>query len=187
MKENDERIIERVLDGDRNAFALLVDKYKDRVFSLVIGIVRNREVAEELSQDIFLKVFRSLGKFRRESSFSSWIYRIAYNAAVSETRKKKTYFRSFDEQLERLAVLGSDDNAVVEENENRHVLLEKALKELPPQEKLILMLYYFEEKSIEEVSKDTGLSLSNVKVRLFRLRNKLKGIMEQSARTALVY
>ena len=185
MKEIDENIIARVLQGDRNAYALLVDRYKDRVFSLVIGIVRNQELAEELAQDVFLKVYKSLKKFRKDSSFSTWIYRIAYNTAISETRKKKQPTRSFDEQLERTSTLSVEEYEGEETNEQRQILLEKALKELVPEEKLILMLYYFEDKSVDEISVAIGLTQSNVKVKLFRLRNKLKGIMERTSKVAL--
>ncbi len=179
MRETDETIIEQVLNGNRNAYALLVDQYKDRVFSLIIGIVRNREAAEELAQDVFVKAYNSLKKFRREAGFSTWIYRIAYNTAISETRKKKYIVKSFDEQLEKAASiqLTASEDEQIEENESKHKLLEQALTTLPPEDKLILMLYYFEEKSVEEISKATRLTTSNVKVKLFRLRNKLKELM----------
>lgn len=187
MRETDETIIEQVLNGNRNAYALLVDQYKDRVFSLIVGIVRNREVAEELAQDVFVKAFNSLKKFRREAGFSTWIYRIAYNEAISETRKKKYNIKSFDEQLEKAASIqltGSEDEQV-EENESKHKLLEQALTTLPPEDKLILMLYYFEEKSVEEISKTARLTTSNVKVKLFRLRNKLKELMTKVSNAEL--
>lgn len=176
MRETDELIIDRVLNGEQNAYAFLVDRYKDRVFSLVIGILRNQELAEEIAQDVFVKAYSSLKKFRKESGFSTWLYRIAYNSAISETRKKKYRHHSFDDQLERTASmqLEEEDTEIVED---RHKLLEKALNELPPEEKLILMLYYFEDSSVEEISRNVGLTVSNVKVRLFRLRNKLKAIM----------
>ena len=179
MRETDETIIEQVLNGNRNAYALLVDQYKDRVFSLIIGIVRNREAAEELAQDVFVKAYSSLKKFRREAGFSTWIYRIAYNTAISETRKKKYIVKSFDEQLEKAASiqLTTSEDEQIEENESKHQLLEQALTTLPPEDKLILMLFYFEEKSVEEISKTTRLTTSNVKVKLFRLRNKLKELM----------
>lgn len=185
MGEADEKIIKRVLNGDRNAYAILVDKYKDRVFSLVVGIVRNREMAEELSQDIFVKAYTSLKKFRKDSSFSTWIYRIAYNTSISETRKRKYKTRSFDDQLERAASLELDEDGSAENLESKHALLTMALEKLHPEEKLILMLYYFEEKSVEEISQSSGLSQSNVKVKLFRMRAKLKDLMERMGKTEL--
>ena len=187
MKEADEMIITRVLNGERDAYAVLVNRYKDRVFSLVKGIVKEQALAEEVAQDVFLKAYTSLKKFRRESGFSTWIYRIAYNTAVSQTRKKKYRHKAFDEELE---LAGSVDEAfereMTETEEHRKKLLEKALQELPAEDKLILMLYYFEEKPVEEIGSATGLSTSNVKVKLFRMRKKLKTIIERLGKTVPV-
>ncbi len=187
MKEADEMIITRVLNGERDAFAVLVDRYKDRVFTLVLGIVKERPVAEEVAQDVFVKAFTSLKKFRKESGFSTWLYRIAYNTAVSQTRKKKIWHRTFDEEME---LAGSRDEElekeVAETEKNRQELLQQALAELPAEDKLILMLYYFEEKPVEEISSATGLSISNVKVKLFRIRKRLKSIIERIGKTVPV-
>ena len=178
MGNTDELIIDRVLDGDKNAYAYLVDRYKDRVYSLVAGIIKEEEKAKEIAQDVFIKAYRSLSKFRRESSFSTWIYRIAYNSAVSETRKKKYLHVSFDDQLEKAAVLDID---VSSENDSSIAVqkskLQEAINRLTAEERLIIMLYYFEEQSVEEISRSSGLSKSNVKTRLHRLRNKLKEIL----------
>lgn len=178
MRETDNIIIDRVKNGDKNAYAQIVDRYKDKVYSLVYGIVRNEETAQELAQDIFIKAFTALKKFRKESSFSTWIYRIAYNTTISETRKNKQKVLSYDEQLEKAS--SEDLSASLEAEDNNEVkkeLLHQALNQLHAEERLILMLYYFEEQSIDEISKSSGLSQSNVKVKLFRLRNKLKDIM----------
>lgn len=178
MRETDNIIIDRVKNGDKNAYAQIVDRYKDKVYSLVYGIVRNEETAQELAQDIFIKAFTALKKFRKESSFSTWVYRIAYNTAISETRKNKQKVLSYDEQLEKAS--SEDLSASLEAEDNNEVkkeLLHQALNQLHAEERLILMLYYFEEQSIDEISKSSGLSQSNVKVKLFRLRNKLKDIM----------
>ncbi len=180
MKEADEIIITRVLNGDLNAYTLLVDKYKDRVFSLVRGIVKDNAVAEEVAQDVFVKAYTSLKKFRKESGFSTWIYRIAYNTAVSQTRQKKFWLKSFDEQMEIADRWDIDGQSEADEaGKTRLELLNRALPELPAEDKLILMLYYFEDQPVEEISRSSGLSPSNVKVKLFRIRNKLKSIMER--------
>ncbi|NOX84989.1 MAG: sigma-70 family RNA polymerase sigma factor [Chlorobi bacterium] len=184
MKEADEMIITRVLNGERDAYAVLVDRYKDRVFSLVRGIVKERHVAEEVAQDVFVKAYISLKKFRKESGFSTWLYRIAYNTAVSQTRKKKYLYRSFDEELEMTDSYDAEPGKEVEES--RQKLLTRALLELSAEDKLILMLYYFEEKPVEEISRSTALSVSNVKVKLFRIRKKLKIIMERLGKTVPV-
>lgn len=188
MKETDDIIIERVKAGDKNAYAIIVDRYKDKVYSLVLGIVRNEETAKELAQDIFIKAYSALKKFRKESSFSTWIYRIAYNTAISETRKNKQKVKSFDEQLEKASSMSISDTFEEEEkNEMRKSILNKAIKQLKDEERLILMLYYFEEQSVEEISQSSGLSQSNVKVKLFRLRNKLKEIMTRMGKTEVAF
>lgn len=186
MREEDEMIIERVVNGDRHAYSILVDKYKDKVFSLVFGIVRNEDKAKELAQDVFVKTYSALKNFRKESGFSTWIYRIAYNTAISETRKNKKRIFSFDDQLEKtLSMDFSESYKTEEENDLKKALLHRAIEQLQPEERLILMLYYFEEQSIEEISRSSGLSQSNVKVKLFRLRNRLKEIMVRIGKTEL--
>ena len=89
--------IQRIQAGDTACFACLLDKYSRPVHSLILKVVRNREDAEELAQDVFMKVFKNISSFKEECSFSTWIYRIAYNTAVSETRKKKHEFLAIEE------------------------------------------------------------------------------------------
>ena len=186
MRETDETIIGQVLKGNRNAYALLVDKYKDRVFSLALGIVHNRELAEEIAQDAFVKAFGSLKKFRKEAGFSTWIYRITYNTAISETRKRKHISQPVEAQFENMVSQHSDEiTEEFEEKEAKHKIIEKAITELVAEEKLILTLYYYEENSVQQISKTTGLTVSNVKVKLFRLRNKLKDIAERISNTEI--
>jgi RNA polymerase sigma-70 factor (ECF subfamily) len=100
MKVRDDNdYIGRVLSGDVSAYASLVAKHKNLVFSIVLKIVNNREDAEEISQDVFLKAYQSLSTFERKSKFSTWLYRIAYNAAISKTRKKKVEMVAIEETV----------------------------------------------------------------------------------------
>ena len=91
--------IQRIQAGDTACFACLLDKYSRPVHSLILKVVRNREDAEELAQDVFMKVFKHLSSFKGECSFSTWIYRIAYNTAISETRKKRHEFLAIEESV----------------------------------------------------------------------------------------
>jgi len=184
VSNEDHTIIQRVLEGETQAYALLVDRYKDRVFSLVLGIVRSREVAQEVAQDVFVKAYGSLKKFRQESSFSTWIYRIAYNTAVSETRKRKIAHVTLEDSHQPIHLTSHDE---MEMEEERHQQLKKAISSLNNEEQLMIQLYYREEKSVEELSLCLNQSISNVKVKLFRLRNKLRLIMENMNKSALVY
>jgi len=92
-------ILKRIREGEVRAYEELVDHYKDFIFSLVLRIVGNREEAEEVAQDVFLKAFNSLAQFRSESKFSTWLYRIAYTTAVSTTRKKYDYSKQVKSDL----------------------------------------------------------------------------------------
>lgn len=180
----DNAIIERIRKGDVNAFAVLVDRYKDKVFSLVCGIVRSREIAEEIAQDVFVKAYHSLNKFRMEASFSTWIYRIAYNTAISETRKRKLEFVTLEEQYHHPQPLMRDEIELVEE---QHLQLNRAILLLSAEEQLILQLYYREERSVDDVSLCLNLSVANVKVKLFRLRNKLREMMEKVTKVSYCF
>ncbi len=188
MKAADEDIIRQVLNGNRNAYAELVDKYKDRVFSLALRLIHNRELAEEVAQDAFVKAYRSLHKFRKEAGFSTWIYRITYNAAISEMRKQKYASGDVERAADKLALAETeDDEEIIIQKEAQYKQMEKAINELSPEEKLILTLYYYEENPVEQVSKITGLTVSNVKVKLYRLRHKLKTIIQQSNTTEVLF
>lgn len=176
-------IINRILEGDVQAYALLVDRYKDKVFSLVLGIVRSHEIAEETAQDVFIKAYGSLNKFRAEASFSTWLYRIAYNSAISETRKRKIEHIPLQEQIHQPYLGTGDDEDIKEE---RHHQLKKAISGLNPEEQLILHMYYREEKSVEDVSLCLNQSMANIKVKLFRLRNKLRLLIEDMTKSVPV-
>jgi len=172
--QDDNEYIRRVLSGDVSAYASLVAKHKSLVFSIVLKIVNNREDAEEISQDVFLKAFQSLNTFEGKSKFSTWLYRIAYNAAISKTRKKKVEMVSIEENF--VANYSTD---VISLNMNeldineRQLILEKALMRLQEEDNLLITLFYKNENSIEDISDITGLSTSNVKVRLHRIRKRL--------------
>jgi RNA polymerase sigma-70 factor (ECF subfamily) len=171
---SDTYYVRRIQAGDAASFACLLDKYSRPVHSLIFKLIRNKEDAEELAQDVFMKVFKHIGAFKGDSSFSTWIYKIAYHAAISEIRKKKHEFLAIDEAMienvseERMAdTFGSND-----ENEWT-ARLDAALARLLPDEQAIILFFYMEEKSVEEIAAITGLSPSNVKTRLHRIRKKL--------------
>ena len=178
MTKSDIIVIKDVLQGDTNAYSVLVDRYKDKVFSLVFGILKDNELAQEVAQDLLVKAYTSLKKFRMDSSFSTWIYRISYNSAISETRKRKQYSTSFDEKI--LSEVSKDHEYETIESidkENDQYRLSKAISALLPDEQLIINMYYFESKAISDISEVTGLGQSNIKVKLHRLRKKLKELL----------
>lgn len=171
---DDTYYIKRILAGDADCFACLVDRYGKPVYSLIVKIVRNREDAEELSQDVFMKVFRTLSSFKGNCNFSTWMYRIAYNTAISGTRKHKQEFLSIEEeQITNVSETEVTEMMNRSGNEEQLVLLDKAIAQLLPEERALIHLYYMKEKTIDEMITITGLSESNVKTKLFRIRKKL--------------
>jgi RNA polymerase sigma-70 factor (ECF subfamily) len=178
---SDTYYVRQIQAGDTAGFGCLLDRYSRPVHSLIFKLVRNKEDAEELTQDVFMKVFRSLATFKGECSFSTWIYKIAYHTAISEIRKRKYEFLAIDEAL--IANVSEDKLAgtFATDDENEAISrLNQALAKLSPDEQAIILLYYTEEKSVEEIASITGISLSNVKIRLYRIRKKLLVLLSQT-------
>lgn len=174
-QKNDSWYVERVLKGDTQYFSYFVEKYKDIVFSIAMKVLRNREDAEEMAQESFIKAFKSLHTFKGEAKFSTWLYRITYNNCISEVRKKKIKFVSADD------VQISDEPGEMNLDgipaENRAKYVKAALEKLPEDEYTLILLYYFDDKSVEEIGEITKMTESNVKVKLFRARKKLYAIL----------
>ena len=170
----DEHYIERVLNGDQSSFAFLVERHKNMAFTIANRMLRNREEAEEITQDAFLKAYRSLKEFKKKSKFSTWLYKIVYNLCVSQLRKKKPNVYSMDDDenqhFELPEVAYKMDDL---EQRDQKKYLEKAIEQLNEEEQTIILLFYHEDFSSEEIAGIVNLSVSNVKVKLFRARKKL--------------
>jgi RNA polymerase sigma-70 factor (ECF subfamily) len=171
---DDNIYIDRVLGGDTAAYAELVDKHKDMVFTMAMRIVRNYHDAEEIAQDVFLKAYQSLETFKRKSKFSTWLYRIVYNMSVSKVRRKKPETGAISEEVvENYTVDDIHENVSRLNTDEQKMLINKALEKLPEEESTIISLYYLNECSIEEIAEITGFTKSNIKVKLHRIRKKL--------------
>ena len=158
----------------RDLYAQLVDRHERTVFTLVMRIIGRREEAEEITQDVFLKAFRQLDRFAGRSSFRTWLYRIACNAAISQARRTQPRRAEIDER--RLAVLPDEEADRMEEwaaHQEQLDALTHAIGRLDPEERALVTLFYYEERSVAECAEITALSESNVKVRLHRIRKKL--------------
>ncbi len=184
-REDDNYYVEEVLAGQTQAYAELVNRHKDMVYTIAIGLLHIREEAEEVSQDVFLKAYQALNKFKKQAKFSTWIYRIVYNECISRLRKKKLNQISLDENK-----INFSDSLITDENsaneDEKHRMLREVLMDLPKEDKTIILLYYFESLSIEEISVITSLSKSNIKIRLFRIRNKMHERLSKRFNMALI-
>lgn len=177
--QQDNIYITKVLEGDRNAFAYLVDKYKTMVYSLALRLVKDREEAEEISQDAFIKAYQSLASFKGKAKFSSWLYRIVYNTAISKLRQQPAGRVSLDESnIADTLYIESKENYDTLSAEERKKYLEKALDSLDRDEKMFVILYYYEERDLDEISTIAGLTKTNTKVKLFRARKKMLTVLQ---------
>ncbi len=174
MTHHDEqRLIRKVLEGDAEAFAPLVERYSRPIFALVVGIVGQREEAEELTQDIFLKAYTHLASYGGRSTFSTWLYRIACNTAFTAVKRRQRRFALFDfSRAERLPEL-SDEGELTELDEAQEQALRAALDRLDPDERALIQLHYYENRPLSECGEILSLTESNTKVRLHRIRKKL--------------
>lgn len=177
---DDQHYINQVINGNTNAFATLVDRYKDMVYTLALKMLGNKEEAEEIAQDTFIKIYKALHKFKGESKFSTWTYKITYNTCLDALKKRKkeksvTYIEDFGEhQVKALhEILDTIDE------KERNQAIQECLNELPNDEAFLLTLYYFDEQSVEEIAKVMNNSASNIKVKLFRTRKKLAHILKR--------
>ena len=177
----DIEVISLVLQGDQQAYAELVDRYRDYVFTLALRFCRNREDAEEVAQDIFVKVYRSLADFKGSSKFSTWLYTITYNTSVTFLRKKKMETRSLDEEgtMIQLENHESSFSANLLEQKSRVNRVNEAIRLLPADDAQLITLFYKGEQSLEEIGVIMGLEPNNVKGRLHRARKKLKDLLER--------
>lgn len=179
MEQNESHIISRVLAGRTEEFAYFLDTYGQAVFTLIVRMVSSEEDAEELAQDTFMKAYEHLGSFYGESSFSTWIYRIAYNTALSFLRKWKGREIVIDETFWNTVSETEVDEALDDDSEERIELLRQALAQLSAEERALVTLFYEKGKTVQELAEISGLSVSNVKVKLHRVRKKLYILMQK--------
>jgi RNA polymerase sigma-70 factor (ECF subfamily) len=178
----DNEIISRVLKGEQNAYAELVNRYQAYVFTLVLRMIKAREDAEEVAQDVFIKAYRSLADFRGESKFSTWLYTIANTTSITFLRKKKLDVHSLDNE-KVFEVADSKDSgfrANLVEQKSRVNMVNEAIAMLGPDDAEIITLFYKAEQTLEEIARILRLETNTVKVRLHRARARLKDKMEKN-------
>ena len=177
----EELVINRVLKGDQAAYSILVNKYQNYVFTLVLRFTKSREDAEEIAQDVFVKAYRSLADFRGDSKFSTWLFTITRTTCLSHLRKKKLDIISLDNEKAGLQIgdreSGFGANGI--EQKSKHAMLNNAISMLSPDDAQVLNLFYQGDQSLEEIGKIMRLDPNTVKVKLYRARQRLKNKMEK--------
>ncbi len=176
--ETERQLIQSILEGDTSAFRRLVEAHQSYVYSVCYSVVKNKAIAEEAAQDTFIKVYRSLKKYKSESKLTSWMYSIAYRTSLDYIRKQKK-----TEALDSVDYMVSDPSMNTQENleaDEFSVLVKRMVNKLPPEDAALIRMFYFEDMSVQELADIAGISVSNVKVRLFRIRKKLHNFFQDS-------
>jgi len=159
-------LLRRVAENDRDAFDELFENYHPRLFTFLFRLTRSHGSAEELANDVLLTLWKDAGRFRGESKVSTWVFGIAYRQALAHLRKRKLKLVPF---FENDAVDDETDGRLEREDWVR-----QGIEDLPPKQKLTVMLVYFLGLSCEETANATGVPVSTVKTRMFHARRKLK-------------
>ncbi|MCL6275652.1 sigma-70 family RNA polymerase sigma factor [Muricauda sp. 2012CJ35-5] len=176
----DQLDIEAIINGDSQAFAMLVDQYKNLVFTVALRTLKNREEAEEVAQDTFIKVFKSLNGFKGDAKLSSWIYRIAYNTCLDRLKKhKKEIYDSPIEEINEVQVADMQNALDAMIQDERRNMIKKCIALLSPVDAALLTLFYFEENNLNEMAKTLNMSANTAKVKLFRARTRLGHILKE--------
>jgi RNA polymerase sigma factor (sigma-70 family) len=162
------KILKRAISGDSEALTILIDKYKDIAYNLALRIVKNEENAKDITHDSFLAVLENIDKFRNDSKFSTWLYRIVYNQSMGFI--KKNHVKLINSELG----VTVEYSEYIENKTDDYQELYEAIDLLDDNDKNVIMLFYLAEKSVKEISQITNLSNSNIKVILHRSRKKLK-------------
>jgi len=176
--------VARVVAGDLDAYARLIDRHRDFVYSIALRIVGNETDAEDISQEAFVTAFRALGSFRRESKFSSWLYRIVVNLALAHEKKRQrsrlvdVAWNGRGEPPVGIAATDVDPEKALLDREIRQSV-KRAIGALPPHYRVVLTLYHLEERSYEEVARVLDLPMGTVKTHLHRAREMLRRIVER--------
>ncbi|RMB64030.1 sigma-70 family RNA polymerase sigma factor [Dokdonia sinensis] len=176
--QDDQYFIDQTLGGDTQAFATLIERHKGLVFTLCLRMLKQREEAEEVAQDVFVKSFQKLSTFGGRSKFSTWLYRITYNRCLDTLSRKR------NQPTHQAYDLNDDITAdgianVLEQMEAREFTaqISECIQELPETEAFLVTLFYLEEQSLKEIASVTGLKENHVKVKLYRSRKKLYEII----------
>ncbi|MDO8993483.1 RNA polymerase sigma factor [Daejeonella sp.] len=179
-KYSDTELINKVLGGDKAAYADLMKRHQRFVFTLALRFAKNREDAEEIAQDCFIKAYRSLNTFRNTSKFSTWLYSIVYTTAMTFLRKKRLDIQSIDTEIGLLNVENhvSDLNSDEVEHKSKMVFVNQAIDQLLPDDAAVISLFYQGEQSLEEIGQALGMETNTVKVKLHRARHRLKEKIE---------
>ena len=173
MTNEEQILIRNVQRGEMAAFQELVEKYKQKVFYMALDMTGNHHDAEDLSQEVFMKVFTAIKDFRGEAKLSSWLYRIAMNTCIDKTRRRHLKLVDIDEKVYEQATPGKNPEQLLQDRAAQDQI-EQALQKLPPRQRSIFVMRHYNELMLREIAEALGISEGTVKAQLFRAIQRLQ-------------
>lgn len=188
MEENETHIIERVCSGDIHAFREIVERYKKKVYYIAYDIVGDHHEAEDISQEVFIKMYRALNRFRKDAKMSSWLYQIAVNTSIDSLRREKSKPRINVEDIEQVGMREKTlESASLEADPERRAVatlmqehIDQALHKITPQERAVFVMRHYNEFKIREIAEVLDVSSGTVKSLLFRALKKMRKELSSS-------
>ncbi|MES3016708.1 MAG: sigma-70 family RNA polymerase sigma factor [Bacteroidota bacterium] len=179
-KFSDNELIAKVLGGDRSAYATIIARHQRFVFTLALRFTKNREDAEEIAQDCFVKAYRFLNDFKQKSKFSTWLYSIVFTTAMTFLRKKRLEMNLLDDNTDSdFLNIASEQGKDEFEHKSKMTYVNLAIAQLLPDDAAVITLFYQGEQSLDEIGKQLNMETNTVKVKLHRARLRLKEKLER--------
>jgi len=174
---NDQLVVSQIVSGQKDLFRLLVRRHEKAVYGMGMSFFRNRDDACDFTQEVFLKAYRSLGRFEGRSRFSTWLYKIAYNTALNEVNRRKEFHSLAGEYADKLAADGdTPERAAIRSAASEAV--KAAIKELPERFRVCVDLFFFYDRSYQEIEAITGFPVNTIKSHVFRAKKLLREKLE---------
>ncbi|WP_435354194.1 RNA polymerase sigma factor [Emticicia sp. SJ17W-69] len=178
--QKDIALLNRMRLGDKLAYKELINRHKDYAFTVAYRILNSREDAEEVAQDAFMQVFGALHSFNGESKFTTWFYRIVFNAALMQKRKNRIFADDIETSSEAILISSSSDSAEDLRKNERTRAIQQALQNLSADDVMMITLFYLKEQSLEEIAEITQISAETAKVKIHRARKRLAEEMKRT-------
>jgi len=173
----DKFYIQKVIEGHAESFRFLIDRYKDKAFSVAYSVLRNKTIAEDAVQESFIKAFNKISTFRGDAAFSTWLMRIVVNESIKELRRRKMEIEG-QKNIANIDELNINNSVKLLKEEEQKTFIEKTLKKMPQQEALTLQLFYIDEMNLKEIVDVMQIKLGHIKVLLFRGRKRFYGLLK---------
>lgn len=177
---DDNTIIEQILNGEKQAYTMLVKRYQQKVFQLCIGFLHNDDDAADLTQEVFIKVYQKLSSFKGDAQFSTWLYRIAVNMSINFQRKRKfqSLFQRIENEKESFQIAGENDADQYLKKEEQKQMVKTVLDKLPTNQRKAIVLSHYDDLSNNELAEVMQLSVKAAESLLFRARAQMQKILK---------